>query len=272
MKLFLNLLISFSLLFSGLYSQVVFLVDNSAYNGITLDTSSVPEPVDYTVDDYIQLSEVRMHYRVYGEGKTPMVLIHGNGGNVGSLADAASYLANDYTVYVTESRCHGSSTDTDELSYDLIAKDTVEFIEAMGLEKPVIFGHSDGAIVAVTIAASYPDVPGAIIACGANSSPSSLKPGTLLSYTWRYLISGNKLMKMMLEGPDFTEEYLAGVTCPAYIVSGQSDIVFPSDTEYMHENIKGSDMAIITGGDHSSYTGDGRQAYALAKPWLDKVL
>lgn len=273
MKLILNLFLSLALSFSGVYSQAVFLVNHSAYNGIKLDTSNVPTPIDYNTDDYIQLSEVKMHYRVYGEGKAPLILIHGNGGGVNSLSGAASYLANDYTVYVTESRCHGKSTDTDELNYDLVAKDIVEFISAMGLEKPVIMGHSDGAIIAITIAASYPDVPGAIIACGANSKPSTLIPVSLFGYTVKYVTTKNKLTKMILTGPDFTEEYLSKVTCPSYIVSAQNDIMYPSDTEYMHNNISGSDMAIIIGGDHSSYMShDGKQAYVLATEWLDTVL
>ncbi len=77
------------------------------YNLITLDTSSVPSPVTEFTEHDIQLSEVNMHYAVYGEEGYPLILIHGNGGDKNSLAEAASYLANDYKVYVPESRCHG---------------------------------------------------------------------------------------------------------------------------------------------------------------------
>ncbi|MBR6361341.1 MAG: alpha/beta hydrolase, partial [Clostridia bacterium] len=159
MKTFMTLLLTFTTLFSGLASQIDFILNPQKYNAITLDTSRVPSPVEEPeTDDFVQLSQVRMHYRVYGKGKPPLVLIHGNGGSVNSLKEAASYLANDFTVYLPESRCHGQSSDPGEISYELMAKDIKEFIDAMGLKKPVVMGHSDGGINAITLASMYPDV------------------------------------------------------------------------------------------------------------------
>ena len=109
MKTFMTLLLTFTTLFSGLASQIDFILNPQKYNAITLDTSRVPSPVEEPeTDDFVQLSQVRMHYRVYGKGKPPLVLIHGNGGSVNSLKEAASYLANDFTVYLPESRCYGA--------------------------------------------------------------------------------------------------------------------------------------------------------------------
>ena len=269
MKIFLSIIISLTLLVPGLFSQLGFVINPDGHNGIELNTDGVPTPDENYSEYRIQLSEINMRYRVYGENseKPALILIHGNGGNCSSLSSAASYLANDYTVYVTESRCHGETTQTEELSYTLIAKDIAEFIKAKELEKPIIMGHSDGGIVAITIASDYPDIPGAIISCGANSSPAGLKITNLLSYAWRHTFTRNKLITMMVEGPDFTKEYLSKITCPAYIVSGQNDIVFVSDTEYIAKNIAGADYAIVKGGTHSSYT-EGKQAYALATQWL----
>ncbi|MBR3437907.1 MAG: hypothetical protein IKH13_00160, partial [Clostridia bacterium] len=121
------------------------------------------------------------------------------------------------------------------------------------------------------LAALYPDAAGAIIACGANSNPGTFKPYFPLGVRIANLFKPDKLNDMMLELPDFTPGFLSKVTCPAYIVSGQFDIMWLSDTVYIHENIKGSDMAVIKGADHSSYMShDGRQTYILAKNWLDE--
>ena len=44
-----------------------------------------------------------------------------------------------------------------------------------------------------------------------------------------------------------------------------------TDTVYLHENIPGSDMAVIRHATHSSYMSqNGRQTYALCKPWFDR--
>ena len=272
MKAFINILLTFTTLISGLSSQIDFIFNPQKYNAIELDTSSVPAPVEEPSEDaFIQLSQVKMHYRVYGGGKTPLVLIHGNGGSINSLKEAASYLANDFTVYLPESRCHGQSSDPGEISYELMASDIKEFIEAMGLEKPVVMGHSDGGINAITLAAMYPDVPGAIISAGANSHPKTFKLYFPLGVAIKNIFQPDKLNDMMLTLPDFTPEYLSRITCPAYIVSGQFDIMWISDTVYIHENIRDSDMAVVKGAGHSTYMSqNGKKAYVLATEWLEK--
>ena len=251
--------------------QIYIRKQSEKYNLITLDTSSVPEPItEPEIDDFVQLSEVKMHYQVYGHGKKPLILIHGNGGSLDSLDEAASYLANDYTVYLTESRCHGQSSDPGVISYSLMAKDIVEFAEAMKLEKPLIMGHSDGGMIAIAIASEYPDMPGAIISCGSNSQPSKFKPYFTFAVKFNNLFHKDKLNDMMLTMPDFNEEYLSRITCPAYIVAAEYDIMWLSDTAYIHSAVKDSDVAIIKSGTHSSYMShDGKQAYVLAKDWFE---
>lgn len=253
--------------------QIYVRKQSQKYNLITLDTSSLPAPVTQpSTDAFVQLSEVNMHYQVYGSGKKPLILIHGNGGSVASLDEAASYLANDYTVYLTESRCHGQSSDPGEISYSLMAKDIAEFIHTMGLEKPYIMGHSDGGMIAIALAAEYPDLPGAIISCGSNSHPSKFKPYFTIGVKISNLFHKDKLNDMMLTLPDFNEEYLGRITCPAYIVAGEYDIMWLSDTAYIHSAIKGSDVAIIKSASHSTYMShDGGKAYVLAKNWLEKL-
>lgn len=243
---------------------------SKAYNLIMLDVSDLPSPVSAPeTEAHIQLSEVKMHYAVYGKDKYPLILVHGNGGSKKSLAEAATYLANDFTVYVIESRCHGQSSDPGEISYDLMAKDIKEFIEAMELEKPYLMGHSDGGINAITVAYTYPDLLGGIISCGANSTPETFKPYFTLGIKALNLFKPDKLNDMMLTLPQFTEEKLAKITCPTYIVAGEFDIMWLSDSVYLHENIKGSEIAIIKGANHSSYISqDGKQAYVLARDFF----
>ena len=213
-------------------------IDSKKYNLITLDTSSLPAPQEPVRDDFVQLKNVRMHYVVYGSGEQPLVLIHGNGGSAKSLAEAASYLANDYTVYVIESRCHGQSSDPGTL----------------------------------TLAARYPDIPGAIISCGANTSPKTMKPYFIIGVKINNLFHHDKLNDMMLTLPDITAEMLGEITAPTYIVAGEHDIMWLSDTAYIYRKIPNSRIAIIKGAGHSTYMShDGKQAYVLAKGFFDTL-
>ena len=272
MKRIFQFVLILSTICSGIAAQVDFLFEPQAYGAITLDTSDLPSPVEAPrTDSFVQLEDVRMHYQVWGEGKTPLLLIHGNGGSVNSLREAAQYLANDYTVYLPESRCHGQSSDPGEISYALMAKDYAQFCAALDIEKPLIVGHSDGGINAIQIAADYPELPDAIVACGANSKPDKFKPYFPIGVAIKDVFQKDKLNDMMLTLPDFTPEYLAQITCPAYIVSGQYDILWLTDTVYLHESIPNSDMAVIKHATHSSYMSqNGKQTYVLCKTWFDQ--
>lgn len=243
------------------------------YNLITLDTSNIPEPVtEIAFEGDIELSEMTMHYVVYGDKGHDLILVHGNGGSKKSLEEAAQYLANDYKVYVIESRCHGESSDPGVISYELMAKDIKEFCDKMNLEKPYLMGHSDGGINALTVAYTYPDLLGGFISCGANSVPGEFKPYFTIGVKVLDLFKPDKLNDMMLTLPDIDAEKLSKITCPAYIVAGEYDIMWLSDTVFIHESIKDSKVAIIKGANHGSYiSADGKQAYILAKDFFSTL-
>lgn len=243
------------------------------YNLIEIDTSNIPSPVtEIAYESDVQLSEVKMHYVVYGDSGHPLILVHGNSGDKNSLKEAATYLANDYKVYVIESRCHGESSDPGEISYDLMAKDIKEFIENQKLEKPYLMGHSDGGINALTVAFTYPDLLGGFISCGANSVPQTFKPYFTIGVGALNLVKPDKLNDMMLQQPQMNEELLSKITCPAYVVAGENDIMWLSDSVFIHNSIKNSKIAIIKGANHSSYISqDGKQAYALAKDFFSSL-
>lgn len=243
------------------------------YNLMTLDTSNLPQPVTKPEKEgYADLSEVKMHYQVYGKKGHPLILVHGNGGSLNSLREAATYLANDYTVYLIESRCHGQSSDPGKISYDLMAKDIKEFSDKMGLEKPYLMGHSDGGINALTVAYTYPDLLGGLISCGANTRPRTFKPYFTIAVWAINKVKPNKLNDLMLALPQMNREELSRIKCPAYIVAGEHDIMWLSDTVFIHESIPSSKIAIIKGANHSSYMSkDGKQAYVLAKGFFGEI-
>lgn len=243
------------------------------YNLITLDTGNLPNPVSAPIEEAdVELSEMTMHYALYGDKGHDLILVHGNGGSKKSLEEAARYLANDYKVYVIESRCHGQSSDPGVISYELMAKDIKEFCDKMKLDKPYLMGHSDGGINALTVAYTYPDLLGGFISCGANSVPEEFKPYFTVGVKVLDTFRPDKLNDMMLTLPDIDAEKLSKITCPAYIVAGEHDIMWLSDTVFIHENVRDSRIAIIKGANHSSYISqDGKQAYVLAHDFFSEL-
>ena len=78
------------------------------------------------------------------------------------------------------------------------------------------------------------------------------------------------MKEMILKEPDFSEEYLARISAPTYIVSGENDIMYLTDAKYLHENIADSRMTVVKGADHSSYVCDGR-GYRLAADFFNDL-
>ena len=247
-------------------------VKSKEYNLTSLTLNDLPALGDATEDEYVELSEVRMHYVKYGSGAQPIILIHGNGGSCRSLRELAGYLSNDYTVYCLESRCHGLSSDPGVITYDLMAKDVSEFIDKKLTMKPFIVGHSDGAIVAISFAAAYPEKSAGIVACGANSRPETFKFYFTLGVKIRNLFKKDKLNDLMLTLPDFTPELLGKVTVPTYVVAGEYDIMPLSDTVYIHKHIKNSKITIVKGANHSNYiSSNGGKIYKLASGFFTEL-
>ena len=251
---------------------IIVRVQSRQYNLISLAAKDLPVKQEAVDAEYVQLSDVKMHYVKYGKGEKDVILIHGNGGSSDSLKELAQYLANDYTVYCLDSRCQGKSSDPDFITYDLMAKDVYEFINEKSLVKPYVLGHSDGGIVALSLASNYPESIGACISCGANSHPSKFKLYFTLGVKIRNLFKKDKLNDLMLDLPNFTPDFLSKITAPTYIVAGEYDIMPLSDSVYLYENISNCRIAIVKGADHSSYVSrNGGRVYHLAYDFFKEL-
>ena len=91
-----------------------------------------------------------------GEG-TPLILLHGYTDNSRSWSLPAPYLG-DRPIYALDLRGHGAS-DAPACCYglDSLAHDVVAFMDAKGIEKADLVGHSLGSMTAAVVAATEPD-------------------------------------------------------------------------------------------------------------------
>ena len=84
-------------------------------------------------------------------------------------------LKNKYRIVDLELPGFGKSSPLEgKINLDRMADFTVEFQEAVGLEKPVIFGSSMGGIVAVKLAARHPEAVKALFLQGLMSKPEDM--------------------------------------------------------------------------------------------------
>ena len=103
---------------------------------------------------------INIHYLEWGaEGSPPLVLLHGLRGHARVWEDVAEALCGDYHVYALDQRGRG---DTDhapggDYSTDAFVADLAEFVDAIGLDKFILFGHSMGGRNSMAFAGQYPE-------------------------------------------------------------------------------------------------------------------
>lgn len=109
-------------------------------------------------DSYVLSGDLRLHYRRAGEpGGRPLVLMHGLASNARIWDRVAPVLGRTYAVFAPDQRGHGLSDKPDDgYDFQTVSDDLAAFVEALGLERPVLVGHSWGANVVLHYSASRP--------------------------------------------------------------------------------------------------------------------
>ena len=198
---------------------------------------------------------------VIGKGR-PIVLVHGNGEDhhlfdteIRQLAEAG------FTVYAPDSRGHGKSTlvsdePVTEYHYADMAEDIYQFIKALGLKKPALYGHSDGGIIALLLEINHPGTLGIMAASGTNLSPQGLIPSFIEEYTEINKKEEDPLVTLMLTEPHIDPESLKKIRIPVLVTAGDNDLILPSETEKIAAALPDSEMVIVEDADHGSYIMD----------------
>jgi len=126
--------------------------------------SNLENEMQQWISGKINASGTQLHYYRSGGSKLPLVLVHGMTDDGLCWSPVAEVLSGDYDVIMVDLRGHGKS-DAPEEGYDLVtmAKDVSGLITGLALKKPIIMGHSLGAVTTMTLASLNPDLPLAII-------------------------------------------------------------------------------------------------------------
>jgi pimeloyl-ACP methyl ester carboxylesterase len=110
--------------------------------------------------DYVEVGELRTWYDERGSGE-PLMLLHPGGAGVDARALGPNLpaFAERFRVFTPERRAHGRTPDVDgPITYELMAGDTIAFIEQVVGGPAHLVGISDGATVALYVALRRPDL------------------------------------------------------------------------------------------------------------------
>ncbi|MGR8919883.1 MAG: acetoin dehydrogenase dihydrolipoyllysine-residue acetyltransferase subunit [Gammaproteobacteria bacterium] len=144
-----------------------------------------PEPEDEEAGDgyaFVEAGGYKLRYSRMGEGDEAIVLVHGFGGDADRWLFTQQPLAEKASVYAFDLPGHGQSTKTvADASVPGLAAVVVAFMDAVGIARARLVGHSLGGAIALQVALDHPD-----------------------------RVTGLSLIAPAGLGPDINAEYIAG--------------------------------------------------------------
>lgn len=239
------------------------------------------------VGKFAEINGAKIYYEEYGKGE-PLLLIHGNGGNIESMGNQIDYFKSKYRVIVADSRGQGKSElKTDSLTYVQITKDTEELVKQLKLDSISIIGWSDGGIVGLQMGISGKSKIKKIVAMGAN-----LRPDSTAVNSWaikdvqnmrKMIISKIKekdtsenwnLMKqisgLLVDQPNIATKDLSKIKAKVLIIAGDRDVIRNEHTVKIFENIPKAQLCIMPGETHFAPASSPEVFNALANKFLSE--
>jgi N-formylmaleamate deformylase len=166
------------------------------------------------------VNDVRLHYYRTGHGnKHPLVLVHGFSDNGLCWTPTAHDLESEYDAIMPDMRAHGLSDRVQPGEKVDMAADLAGFIRALGLKRPVIVGHSMGAMITYQIGVRFPELASALVLedppwwlSRPVQAPASNEPAENLIVKWAKNLSNQTLDELLIqyrkEHPGWPEELI----------------------------------------------------------------
>ncbi len=146
------------------------------------------------------VSPVRIHYRDAGAGP-PLVVLHGGWGTAIYPFDRQiAALGHDHRIVIPDRTGYGQSGRLAAQEVDFhqrAAAETFGVIDALGLDRPVLWGHSDGAVISLLMGLAHPDRLAALI--------------VEATHLYRSKPASRAFFETMMRDPDGLGERVAGV-------------------------------------------------------------
>jgi pimeloyl-ACP methyl ester carboxylesterase len=101
----------------------------------------------------VQLS----HRDLGGGGNPPLVVLHGLLGSSRNWQSTGADLASRYHVLALDLRNHGRSPHSAEMTFEAMSTDVLAWMDAHGLVRATLMGHSLGGKVAMLVACRQPE-------------------------------------------------------------------------------------------------------------------
>lgn len=229
-----------------------------------------PEGKIQPAEGYANVGDIRLFYRCEGKG-TPLLMLHGNGQDHTVFRSYTAVFRKAFRVILADSREHGrsgASGPETELRISGMAADMAKLLDALQVERVILFGFSDGANIALEFASLYPDRTIAVIAANGNALPSGMRlpvmaalwltTGFFRILAWgcpcsRIRMRANRRIRLnglMLHSPVLSASRLERIKAPVLLLTGTRDVIRVSHTKWMYKKIPHAKLFLLRGGTH----------------------
>jgi pimeloyl-ACP methyl ester carboxylesterase len=102
---------------------------------------------------------VELHYREFGSGR-PLIFLHGGWGYHIYPINKQLHSLKNYRVLIPDRSGYGLSTKPSEFGVDFhvrAAEETFLFMDALGIREALLWGHSDGSVIAAYMGLMRPE-------------------------------------------------------------------------------------------------------------------
>jgi len=172
------------------------------------------------IQNDLLINGVRLHYYRTGHGdKPPLVLVHGFSDNGLCWTPVARDLEAEYDLIMPDMRGHGLSERVQPGDTVDMAADVAGLIRTLGLARPIVVGHSMGAMITYQIGVRFPELASALVledppwwlSPQAQSLPPS-RPAENPVAQWAKSLANRTLEELLVqyrkEHPNWPEELL----------------------------------------------------------------
>jgi pimeloyl-ACP methyl ester carboxylesterase len=244
---------------------------------------------------------VEVAIEAHGAGGVPLVVVHGYTGGAHEWREVARGLAGERTVLLYDQRGHGASSAPREPSaYAMarLAEDLRGLLDARGIERAHVLGHSMGGMVALRFAVEHPARAASLVLVATTSrrrrldaEPSTRErliarvPGARrgLDALKRALGRGvesvpphvaevaYRALRVAMAEQEETHPRLHALRAPTTVIVGSEDHRFVDACRELSEAIPGARLRTIHGAAHEPMTDRPDEVIALVREHLTRA-
>ncbi len=233
---------------------------------------------------YLQVGQGRIHFVEGGQtqpdGRSPIVFIHGAGGSHQIWFPQLRALEQQRRVIALDLPGHGDSNGSGADRIESFRDVVKAFLTAMGLDRVILVGHSMGGAIAQSFALAHPEQLVGIVLVGTGArlrvhpkifaglredprgavgliARSARAPGAPVEVVEQdaeaMMRTAVSVIEADLRACDAFDQMMQvqEISMPTLVICGTDDLMTPPKyAEYLHQQIKGSELVVISGASH----------------------